>query len=261
MARSSRVLTMSALGLLVLSTTASADLTVTSRTAGKGLGMAAEGESVMHLKGLRMRTDTTIGGTKISTIVDLEAAQFVSLNHEDRRAEVHDMRKAAADLEKVADSDVKVTLTPTSQTRQILGRPCVEHRMEVVAAFAPAGADKVTVTMRGPVWIAADSPGAQDWRRFYTAAADKGLFFTDPRAVRVDPARTRGMTSLYRRMADLGVAYSTHIDISFQGSGTMAGLMSKIGGSSMTSEVIAISTEPASDEIFAIPAGYETLKK
>jgi hypothetical protein len=152
-------------------------------------------------------------------------------------------------------------ITATGQTRELLGRRCLEHTVDVSVTLAPAGQDRITVVMRGPVWIAPDSPGKEDLGRFYDAAVEKGLSFMDPRAVKADPGRAKGMTSLYRELTARGVPYSTQLDISVDGTGAMAGILKKMGTASMSNEVTAISTDPLSDDLFTVPAGYETKKK
>jgi hypothetical protein len=91
-----------------LAAPARADVTVTSATGGKGMGLAASGESVTRVKGLKMRSDLSIGGRTLSTIIDLDRAQFISLDEAARTAEISDMAQVAASLEKVRDGDVSV---------------------------------------------------------------------------------------------------------------------------------------------------------
>ena len=75
--------------VVLLASPAIADVTLKSTVGGKGLGKMAEGESTAYIKGLKMRTDQTLGGNVTTVIIDLEAQKFISLNHKKKEAEVH----------------------------------------------------------------------------------------------------------------------------------------------------------------------------
>jgi hypothetical protein len=111
------------------------------------------------------------------------------------------------------------------------------------------------------VCLAKNGPGQADVTAFYKAAADKGLFFGDPRAAKAQPGQAKGMTALYREMAALGVPLAHEMTIKFDGSGPMASMMGKMGGSTMSNEVLSVSTDPIPDSTFEIPAGYKVIKR
>lgn len=237
---------------------ASADLTLTSSTAGKGLGMRGDAEGVTYIKGHRMRSDVTLRGENLSTIIDLDEQKFYSVNHKKKEVEVWNMADFSAELSKITDADISVDMSPTGQTKELLGQTCDEYSMRVAVAFAPGGAgDRVNVVMAGRVWVAKNSPGAADYQAFYRAAVERGLFFTDPRVAKAQPGQAKGMAELYRRMADAGVAYATDIQVKFEGSGMLGAMMSKMGGSSISTTVTKVSTDTLSDDVFAVPAGYK----
>jgi hypothetical protein len=129
--------------------------------------------------------------------------------------------------------------------------------VRVPAKVGPSG-DDLIVIMKGPVCLAKGGPGAADYLAFYRAAAEKGLFFTDPRAAKAQPGQAKGMTELYRKMADKGVAYATELEFRFEGSGMMAGMMNKVGAMTMKSEVVSASGGAIEDSVFAVPAGFKT---
>jgi hypothetical protein len=253
---SRRVLSATALTLL-LAAPARADLTIAATGGGKAVGMAANTETVTYLKGHRMRADTTLGDNAMSTIIDLDKQQFISLNHKKREAELTDMSKMRADLEKIASSDISVKMTPTGQKKTVAGQACDEYSMDVRVPMA-VGNDQMTIVMTGPVWIAKDSPGKEDYAAFYQTAAEKGLFFTDPRVTKAQPGNAKGMAALYKAMADAGVAYESTITIKFEGGGMLGGMMSKMGGSSFTTTVTNVSTGAVDEDKFQIPAEYKT---
>jgi hypothetical protein len=223
---------------------------LTSRIVGRNLGMTAEGTAITYLKGLKMRTDLVVRGETLSTIVDLDDQRFVSLSHGNREADVYDMRPAARLLESVADGHMVVEVTPTDRRRDLLGQPCVEHVVRVLMRPSSAAGGDATSPLQGTAWIAPDEPGRSDWARFYRAAAEKGLFFTDPRVAHLDPRRAKGMTLLYSRIADHGVPYVIEIVMT-----------DATGGSTTRTELSKTSLEQVSDEMFVVPAGYRVVKK
>jgi hypothetical protein len=241
---------------LALAAPATADVTVIQKVNGKAMGAAMSGESTQYIKGTQMRTDQKVGRDDTSTIIDAASGRMMSLNHSKREAEIYDMAQMSQELAKISAADIEASLTPTAQTRQIAGATCTVHEMQMRVPMM-AGAAGMTVMMSGPVCIAKDAPGAADYAAFYRAAADNGLFFGDPRAAKAQPGQTKGMTQLYREMADRGVPYAMEMNVKIEGSGPMAGIMARMGGSSMTSEVLSISTDPIPDSLFEVPTGYK----
>jgi hypothetical protein len=237
---------------------AAADVTLKQKHGGKGMGASMAGEGVQYIKGTKMRTDQTMGGKKITVIIDAAAQRMITIDHDRKEATITDMRAITKDLAKIDASDVKASITPTSQKRQIAGASCTVHNMDVRVPAKIGQGDDVLVTMSGPVCLVKGGPGAADYAAFYQAAAEKGLFFTDPRAAKAQPGQAKGMTELYRQMSAAGVAYATELSFKFEGSGMMAQMMNKVGAMTMTSEVTEISAAPLADALFEVPAGYKT---
>jgi hypothetical protein len=244
----------------VMAAPAGADVTLKRKNDGKMMMGSMAGTGVQYIKGARMRDDQTVGGNETSTIIDVGAQQMVSLNHKRREALVYDMTKLSADLAKIPMSDIKTKVTPTTITRQIAGHACTVYNMEATVPMEMGG-EKLIFLLSGPACLAKNGPGHADFATLYTTAAEKGFFFGDPRAAKAQPGQARGMTAMYREMAGLGVPLAQEINIKFEGSGPMAGMMSKMGGSSMTSEVVSVSTDPIPDSTFEIPAGYKVVKQ
>ena len=247
----------SALGLAI---PAAADVTFKRKTDGKMMAGSMAGTSVQFMQGTRMRDDQTIGGMETSSIIDVGAQRMVTLNHKRREAEIYDMTRIGAELAKIQVSDVKASVTPTAETRQIAGIACTVHTMDVAVPM-DLGGEKMNVTMTGPVCLARNGPGHADVSAFYKAVADKGLFFGDARMAKAQPGQARGMTTVYREMAALGVPLAQEMTIRIEGSGPMAGMMGKMGGSTMKTEVVSVSTEAIPDSTFEIPEGYRIIKR
>ena len=238
---------------------AAADVTLRQKHSGKGMGATMAGDGVQYIKGTKMRTDQTMAGKRITVIIDAATQRMITIDHEKKEATVTDMTTIARDLAKFEASDVKATITPTATKRQIAGASCTVHNMDVrVPAKIGDSGDELLVVMTGPVCLVKGGPGAADYAAFYKAAAEKGLFFTDPRAAKAQPGQAKGMTELYRQMASNGVAYSTDLTFKFEGKGMMAQMMNKMGGMTMSSEVTEVSGAAIDDSVFAVPAGYKT---
>jgi Domain of unknown function (DUF4412) len=238
---------------------AAADVTIKQKVTGTGM-MASSGDGSQYIKGTRMRMDQTAGGNETSTIIDANTQQMIVLNHKRREAEVHDMTKLVADMSKLPISDVKTSITPTKQSRQIAGYTCTVHDMQV-SVPTTMGPEQVTFVLAGPICLVKNGPGAADFAAFFKAASDKGLFFGDPRTAKAQPGQARGIAAMHREMASLGVPLSQEMNIKFEGTGAMAAMMAKMGGNSMTTEAVAISTEAIPDSIFEVPEGYKVIKR
>ena len=242
---------------IVVAAPAHADVTVNQKTTGKGpIGTAASGDSVQYLKGSKMRIDQTRGDDETSVIIDADAQRMVSLNHKKKEADIYDMTKIAADMQKIQSSDIKANVTPTSQTRQIAGQTCTVHNIEIEIPMA-MGNNPMTMVMAGPACLVKDAPGAKDYETFYKTAVEKGLFFSDPRQAKAQPGQAKGMARLYQEMASRGLPYAQEFTMKFQGNDMMAGMMNKMGGATMSTEVTSVTTGPLADSLFEIPAGYK----
>ena len=152
--------------------------------------------------------------------------------------------------------ETKAELTPTGETRQLLGEPCAEYTLAITANVT-VGGETLTMLMGGPVWIARSAPGATEYAGFYKAAAQGGLFFETPQQAKASGGQAKGRTEMYRLLAETGgIPYVQEIQIQFEGGGTMAAVMNKMGGASMTLTVTDVSTGPIPDDLFSVPADY-----
>jgi hypothetical protein len=239
---------------------ASADVTLKQKTGGKGIGVAASGESTQYLKGMKFRTDQTVGGKMITTIMDPAAKLMVSINHEKKEADVYDIAKLGESMSKIPITDVKASVSPTTITRQIAGATCTVHDVKVEVPMN-MGNMPLTIVTSGPQCLVKNGPGHADFAAFYRAAAESGMMFGDPRQAKAQPGMAKGVLEMYRKMAELGVPYALEMNIAFAGEGPMAAMMGKMGNQSMTSEVVSVSTDALADSLFEIPAGYKVNKR
>ncbi len=242
----------------LLAAPASADVTITSQVSGKGMGKAVESQSITYIQGLKMRTDSTLGDTPTTTIIDLDAQKFISLNHKKKEAQVYNMAEFRQTMDKAVNtSAAKAALTPNGQKRDIAGKSCDGYDLNVSIPWTLGGDSEMTMVMTGPVFIARNAPGAADYKKFYLAAAERGFIANDPRVAKGAPQQAKGMTEMYKAMADAGVAYSMEMSMKVEGGGPMASMMNKVmGGSAFTNTVTALATDPIAADKFQVPAGY-----
>lgn len=236
---------------------AAADVTLKSKGSGKGMVGAMSGDMTQSLKGLKLRVDQiTGGGRQQTTLIDAGTRQMIVIDHENKEAEVIDMTAIADSMAKIGVSEIKASITPTGQTRQIAGSTCNVYEVKVAVPMGSAG---MTMVMSGPQCVVKNGPGHADFKAFYTAAAEKG-FFMDANQARSQPAAAKAMADMHRKMAELGVAFATETNIGMEGSGPMADLMKKMGNTIIT-EVTSVSTAPIADSMFEVPAGYKVKKR
>jgi hypothetical protein len=244
-----------ALALLPTSS-ALADVTITSVVSGKGPGVKDEGtQTISYIKGAKMRTEMA---DSIS-ILDAETRRMIVLNPKRKEAEVIDMTELAADVQKNLAGEPKVALTPTGQTRTLLNRPCSEYTLSITVPMKLGGSAEMTMTMSGPLWVAKGAPGTADYVSFYKKAAESGLFFGNPQLAKAQGAQLKSQTEMYRAIANLGgIPYEIDAQMRFEGGGMMGGMMNRLGGINMVTKVTAVSTEPIAADLFEIPTGYKT---
>jgi len=246
--------------LVLASAPAWADVTVTYTTTGKGLmGMAGTFETTTSIKGHKMRSEATVGGDPVITILDADTQQMISINPKKKEAEIIDLVKLNAEMaEKVGTAEAQVSVTPNGETRQVLGQSCAGYTVRITMPMNMAQGMSMTMQMGGPMFLAAGAPGSADFSAFYRAAAERGLVFTSAQQAEAQPVQAKGMAEMYRAIADLdGIPYEQVIDISMQGAGPMAAMMSRMGGASMTITATAVSTDALSDDLFTIPAEFK----
>jgi hypothetical protein len=245
---------------------AHADVTVTQTTSGKAAIMNVGGQSTTRIKGNKMRIDQTRGDDTLSTILDIDGQQMISLDSKKKEATIMPLAQIQEAMSKVASSPsaLKTKVTPTSEKKQVAGFSCTVYDVGIAMPFSPTGSEDMalTMTMSGPACLSKDVPGYADFARLYRSAAEKGFIFGDPRQAKGPAAsQAKGITELYRAMAEAGVALEQTMNIGFEGSGPMAAMMSRMGKSSMTTTVVKIEEGDVAADLFAVPADYKVKKQ
>lgn len=242
---------------------ADADVTLVSQVENTGMAAAGNGESTVYIKGLKMRTEQQIKGDRAISILDVENQKMIQLDTAKKQAQIFDLSKVAAQMRQIGASDVKVSVTPTGAKESVLGGSCDVYDMKISVSVDMGGAGgaggmdmSADVVIQGTACMVKGAPGAEDYERFYKAMAEKGMFFGDPRAAEAQPGQQKGMTELYRQMAEKGIAYHSDLNIGFEGSGMMAKMMSKMSFDTETT-VKSVSTDTLSEDLFTVPSGWK----
>jgi hypothetical protein len=243
---------------------AQADVTINATNTGKGLGMSGTTTSTTYIKGLKMRVDNVRGKKTDTTIFDVENQKMYVVNAKKKEVEVWDMGAFSEELSKsVATEGMQSSISPNGQTKSIAGHSADGYDMKIVVPATLGGPGGMTMTMvlSGVTWVVKGVPGTEEFATFYKGAAEKGWIFTDPRAAKGSPGQAKAMAEMHAEFAKLGgVPYESNIDIDTQGDGVMGGLMSRLGGVTMTTVTESVETAPLSDDLFQPPADY-TLKQ
>jgi hypothetical protein len=240
---------------------ARADVTMTMTMSTTG-PVSMEMTQVVYIKGTKMRTDVTLNGRTMSTIVDAAARQMIVLDPAAREATVYDLSRMADQMQKEAGvQGTKVSVTPNGETKQLLGRTCTGYNLSITVPVA-MGANTVTLNIGGPVWVAKDAPGTTDFATFFKAAGESGLFVAPP-AGRGGPANPgmneRGMALMYKALAETGgIPYEQVMTLKTDATGPGADMMRRMGPgeTTVTTLVTSISTDPVPADKFEIPAGF-----
>jgi hypothetical protein len=247
----------------VASTSAFADVTVTTITTGKAAFINVGGEGVNQIKGTRMRTDQMFGGKPQALIMDIDGRRFVDLDAKKKSAVVTPLEAIADELQKVGVGTMQATLTKTAQTKEIAGYPCTVYDISVSLPFSPTGKTgegmDLNMGMSGTVCLSTSAPGLADYQKFYKAAADSGFIFGDPRAAKspTGAAQAKAYAELTRKMVEAGMALESQIHIGANGDGPMAAMFAKVAKSDISTTVTKIDTASLPADAFEIPADYK----
>src|SRR5262245_12647690 len=239
-----------------------ADLKLTQTVSGKGLGSKGSANTVTYIKGLKMRSDTPDGDITRSIIFDVQNQKIYIFDSKKKEADVWDMADFGKQIGQAADTAaMKTSFKPNGQTKQIGGKTATGYDLSISMPTKNSGMP-MTVTLTGPIWIVKGAPGTTDFEKFYTAAAQKGFIFTDPRAAKAQPGQAKATAQMYSVVAGTGgVPYETDRSIKVSCEGPVAEMMAKMGNISLNTVVQTADTAPLPDDLFAPPAGYKLTPK
>ena len=229
---------------------ASADVTVTMSMSGAAGQIAISGTTTTSAKGTKLRVDTEMSGQSLTILSDSATKQQWKIDHGAKQIEPFSADAAMSALP-VSFGDVKAAVTPNGQTKEILGRQCQGYTVEVTLPMTMAG-ETIVLKMSGPAWIAKDGAGVAEFRAAQKAFSDLGLS-TSPMA---QGPQGKGLAEATRVLSEAGVVMEQENQMTMEGTGQMAQMMSQMGGMTLTTKVTAISTDSIPDAKFALPEGY-----
>jgi hypothetical protein len=112
--------------------------------------------------------------------------------------------------------------------------------------------------MKGSTWVAKDAPGAAEYAAYQKAMSAADLATAAMGATGVN---LPGMDKMAKAMAGVqGVPVLTEVTMSIEGEGQMADMMRQMGAMKVTTKVLSVKTDAITDDIFQVPAGYQTIK-
>jgi len=209
-----------------------------------------EAATDVRLKGTKMRADLKGGSQDLSVLADLATRERLLVNHVTKEIQPFDPFGAAAALP-LKMGEPTVSVKPTTEKREILGRQCQGFSVNVSVPIT-LGAETLTLLIAGPAWVAVDGPGVAEYQRFFKAAAAGEGIATMPLG---QGPQGRALVEMQNRIGALGIPLEHEMRVSMQGGGQMAAAMGQ-KDVVMTSRVTEISTAPVADDVFAAPAGY-----
>ena len=237
-----------ALATLAFATPSFADVTVKATGTGKGMGMSGNMATTTYIKGNKMRTDTVTGDTTRTMIFDVDAQRLYSFDSKKKEADSWDMQAFAANMQASVDtSNMKASVKPNGQTKQIAGKTASGYDMELSLPATMGGRNgmKMTVILTGPMWVVKGAPGTAEYINFYQGAVEKGWIFSDPRGAKGNPGQAKAMAEMHRQLAATGgIPYEQETTV-------------KMGGITMTQTVQSVETGTLAADLFAPPAGYK----
>src|SRR5712671_2302429 len=191
--------------LTTCAASAAADVTVTIQTEGKASFLNVGGEGVTQIKGNRQRTDQSMSGKIMTSIIDVDGRRFINLDEQKKSAEVTPLDSLGESLRKAGVSNFDATLTKTAETKTIATYPCTIYNLSITVPFSPTGPGSgldMTLVLSGTACLSTDAPGVADYQAFYKAAADSGFIFGDPRAAKTPTgaAQAKAYAALVKKM-------------------------------------------------------------
>lgn len=250
MKRARIVLLAVAVALAFASLPASADITQTMSLSVQSAAMSTDGQMVSFLKGSKFRSDTKGMGQDVSMLVDVATKQAFLLNHVARQIQVVGPQQSMAGLPMTL-GEARVSVTPSGQTREILGRVCQGFDVDLSIPMTMGG-ETLTMRLTGPAWLTKEGPGVAEYRAVQKTMAEFG---TSPSPFAQGPS-AKAVAEVSKALGDAGLLMEQELRLTIEGTGALAQMMGQMGNMTMTMKTTAISTDPIPDEKFAMPEGY-----
>jgi hypothetical protein len=229
---------------------ASADLGMTMTMSMNAGGMAVNGQMETRIKAQKMRSDIKLMQQDMSIIFDAAAKQVWTINHGTKEITSTDPAALAGNFP-IAFGEAAVSMKPTGQTKELLGRTCQGYAIEMTVPMT-VGAETIVMKMSGTIWIADKGPGVEEYKALTKAASESGF----SAAFMAQGPTAKGMVEMQKAMAEAGIPLSQEFQMTMEGTGQAAAALAQMGNMTMVTTVTALTTDPIGDEAFALPAGY-----
>jgi hypothetical protein len=239
------------MALVLFAPAAFADITVTTSVSILAAAMNASGTMTTYAKGTKLRADSSIAGQNVSVLSDAATKQQWNINHGTKTIEPLNPAQAMAALP-ITFGDPKVSVTPMSETKEVLGRRCQGFTVDIVIPVT-IGGESVTMKMAGPAWVSKDGAGVAEYRAAQKAFSDVGLS-TSPMAQ--GGPQGKAMAEATKALTDAGMVLEQELKMTMEGTGPMAQAIGQAAGATITMKVTAIATDAIPDAKFALPEGY-----
>jgi hypothetical protein len=248
-----------ALACALLALPAAADLTLMGRSAVASLGVPSMTQERLQLKKDHLRRDLIDRGRAYSYLFDFKAREIVVLDHAFRSAEVHSLAKVDAAKAKAPQNSVKMTLAKTGKQHAIRHWRCDEHSLQSDMATM-LGQDAATFRMAGTVWLAANTPEQKEMAGLRKAAENSDFLLGLPSLAQMPNDQTRAIGDTIRQLADKGILCGMDVETRYEGSGRMVEVARKVA-TRFRIVYDDFSTDAVADATYAIPPGYQVIKK
>jgi hypothetical protein len=236
--------------LVLSAAAASADVTVTMSVSVNASQMSTTGTQTSSTKGTKFRVDTEMAGQNMTLLSDAATKQQWMINHVTKQIEPFDAQKAMASLP-IDFGEAKAVVKPNGQTREILGTKCQGYTVEITIPMTMGG-EAIVLRMSGSTWTAKDGIAVAEFRAAQKAFSDIGM----STSLLAQGPQGKAMAELSKALGETGVIMEQENQVTMEGTGQMAQMISQMGGMTMTTKVTAISTDPIPDSKFTLPEGY-----
>lgn len=269
------------LAVAICSAVLRADVTVVQTTSVEG-GMAAMAggantstKMTVRVKGMKSRTEMSVGPMSVITIVDVAAKQVIVLRPDQKTAMVVSnvtpgTTSTATTTAPAVTVSMDASIKPTGKSQVIDGIKCDEYIFTTTMDMAGFGGAKtppeaaamlqgMQMNMAGSLWVSKDVPGAAEYIAFQKAAAGSDMAAAAASAAGISMP---GMDKMVKAMGSIdGLAYLTEMTMNVEGSGQIAEMMKQMGAMKVTTKTNSVSADPINDDLFKIPEGYTVVKQ
>ena len=126
--------------VLIVATSARADLSLVGRSTVNAMGMQGIGQEGLWLRKTKLRRDMIDRGKAYSHLYDLASREITIIDHSLRQARVYAMSALNQDADaRVSGKNLRLDLNPTGRKHQLQGWNCLENRIHVAMPVELAG--------------------------------------------------------------------------------------------------------------------------